>query len=232
MAAPADPWYRDEGDDRPHIHFSGTELLHLLASTVVLTIGFAFALGETSLFFSSPVDLGRVFELLPYSGLIVLTSFILHEFAHKVVAQLRHMWAEFRASVVGLVVALSASIGFGVVLAAPGAVVIYGQADDRDAGIISIVGPWVNLVLGFLAFPFTLTRSPMIEITGIDLFRIVMFINAFLAAFNMLPISPLDGSKVWRWNKAMYLFTVVAIVGLFALWALGETVATCTGQAC
>src|SRR6267143_1602685 len=30
-------------------------------------------------------------------------------------------------------------------------------------------------------------------------------VNAFLAGFNMIPVMPLDGAKVWAWNKAVYV---------------------------
>lgn len=229
--------YDDDFEDGPRIHFSGTEVLHLVASISVLTVAFAFALGQTNLL-SGPILWSRVVHILPYSALIVVTSFMLHEFAHKVAAQLRHMWAEFRASAAGLVFALAASIGAGIVLAAPGAVMIYGHATRRDSGVISIVGPWVNLVLGFLALPFTFTTQRLLPLyeDGWDLFQVVVFVNAFLAAFNMLPISPLDGSKVWKWSKLAYLGTVAAIVVLFALLFLGTPLfgpsTSCVGQAC
>lgn len=236
--APYDPELDDFEDEPAHIHFSGTEILHLVASISVLTVAFAFALGQTSLL-AGPIDWARVVHILPYSALIVVTSFMLHEFAHKVAAQLRHMWAEFRASLAGLAFALAASIGAGIVLAAPGAVMIYGHATRRDSGIISIVGPWVNLTLGFLALPFTFTRQRLLPLYegGWDLFQVVVFVNAFLAAFNMLPISPLDGSKVWAWSKMWYIVTIAAIVLLFGLLFLGTPLfepaqPPCVGQAC
>ena len=36
------------------------------------------------------------------------------------------------------------------------------------------------------------------------------FINALIAAFNMIPFGPLDGRKVLAWDKTIYI-TVVAI---------------------
>ncbi|MDO5826532.1 MAG: site-2 protease family protein, partial [Methanosphaera sp.] len=34
-------------------------------------------------------------------------------------------------------------------------------------------------------------------------------VNSFLALFNLLPIPPLDGSKVIRWNLPLWLITIV-----------------------
>ncbi|MHB8584751.1 MAG: metalloprotease [Thermoplasmatota archaeon] len=227
-------------EDRPRVRFSGIEILHLLASIVVLTVGFSFALGQTSLCnFSLQCGLGmvqwsRVEVLLPWSAIIVVTSFLLHEMAHKVSAQSKHMWAEFRASGYGLITALVAAFATGIVLAAPGAVHIIGDASERDSGVISIVGPMVNIGLAILAIPFTL-RAPTTPLYdgGPDFFQVLLFVNAFLAAFNMLPIYPLDGSKVWRWSKMAYLGTVVVIVALFAVLFLGQTAfGGCVGQSC
>ena len=42
-------------------------------------------------------------------------------------------------------------------------------------------------------------------------FVVTMFTSVWLAFFNMLPIYPLDGSKVLRWNKAVYAVTLMVI---------------------
>jgi Zn-dependent protease len=233
-----------EFEPEPHVHFSRVEVGHLLASIAVLTLGFSFALGgldgtKTSvcgLSFSCTLDgiaWDRVESILPWSAVIVVTSFFLHELAHKVSAQTRDMWAEFRASGYGLVTALLAALVTGVVLAAPGAVHIIGNATKRDSGIISIVGPLVNVALALLAAPFTLAPPANVPvIAGQSVFMIVLFVNAFLAAFNMLPIHPLDGNKVWRWSPAAYVGMIVVILGLFGVYFLGSTALQCVGQAC
>jgi len=39
-------------------------------------------------------------------------------------------------------------------------------------------------------------------------------VNLFLATFNMLPIMPLDGAKVFRWNKLIWVgFFVPLVIG-------------------
>jgi Zn-dependent protease len=38
-------------------------------------------------------------------------------------------------------------------------------------------------------------------------------INAMIAAFNMLPISILDGNKVFSWNVPVFLFLILAAFG-------------------
>jgi len=45
-------------------------------------------------------------------------------------------------------------------------------------------------------------------------FSIGVAINAWLALFNMLPIGPLDGSKVLSWNPIVWV-GIVAVSVLF-----------------
>ena len=52
-------------------------------------------------------------------------------------------------------------------------------------------------------------------------FELVAFLNLILAAFNMLPIGPLDGRKVMRWSWVWFLGVWAMIVGLFASTFLG-----------
>jgi Zn-dependent protease len=38
-------------------------------------------------------------------------------------------------------------------------------------------------------------------------------VNAMIAAFNMLPVSVLDGKKVFAWNKGVFLVLIIAAFG-------------------
>jgi Zn-dependent protease len=220
--------------DRSPFRFSGKELLQLGLATAVLSAAFAFAL---SCSFLIDVGLGCAQEAgikwdtfwwpaLGVSLAVVLGAFVLHELAHKFSAQFYGLWAEFRASVVGLLVALGISAGLGVVVAPPGAVVIRGPATEREAGIISLWGPIVNIVLAGIALPLWLvTDQSAAARTGLplvgNLFQLVLFINVVLAAFNMLPVKPLDGSKIVRWSWLAFALAWLPIVGLFYVLVQG-----------
>jgi Zn-dependent protease len=60
--------------------------------------------------------------------------------------------------------------------------------------LVAIAGPLTNFVLSFIGFAAVV----FIEPTGIwlDILSTFVFINLSLAIFNMLPIPPLDGSRV------------------------------------
>jgi Zn-dependent protease len=234
-------------DDYPEpgaFTLSGTELLHLALSIIVLTIAFAFAFTDSRLIqlpgFGGQQGFARAIEIMPYSALIVVLGFALHELSHKVVAQGYAMWAEFRASAGGLIIGLGFGVLTGFVFAAPGAVHIYGSRDDfgdeRDfleaTGKISVVGPLVNIVIaiGSIAAWIYVFGGRGPQAGGVFVMQLMAFVNAFLAVFNMLPVMPLDGAKVLAWNKLIYL--VVGGFAVFLLWftAFGGYAAVVPGR--
>ena len=48
------------------------------------------------------------------------------------------------------------------------------------------------------------------------IFVFAWYMNVILAGFNMIPIMPFDGAKVWIWNKVVY-FGIIALVVLLYL---------------
>jgi len=189
-----------------------------------IAISFAFAI----IFLR---DLGQVAPVtaLIYLGISLLTvgvGFILHEMAHKFVAIKYGYWAEFRKDNIMLVVAVALAALVGVVFAAPGATVIYSNSADgrglsrEENGKISASGPIVNLVL---CIPFaailllgghgTSTASNIVTMIGM----IGLQVNAMIAAFNMLPVSVLDGKKVWAWNKPVFFVLIIAAFAALVL---------------
>lgn len=69
---------------------------------------------------------------------------------------------------------------------------------DRRKGIIltSLAGPVSNLILAF--FSLLILRAAKPQSRGLDIFLIILAqLNTGLAVFNMIPLSPLDGSKIF-----------------------------------
>lgn len=200
-------------------HASGTELLHLGLSVAVLSTAFAFAFAHLrrAELFAVPdeAEIALALDLLPAAFVLVVLGFLLHELAHKVVAQRLALWAEFRASAGGLGLALLLCVFTTVIFAAPGAVLIVGQATRRHSGLISVAGPLTNIAVGFAFLPF-LGSSPNPPELGPgvgDFFEMAVLVNALLAIFNLLPFPPLDGSKIVRWSAPAYA-GLLALAGL------------------
>lgn len=179
-----------------NITTSKREIFDLLKAWVAISLAF-------SIMFSGGLSLNfKLLYVFFLSALTVGIGFLLHELAHKVVAQHYGCFAEFRSFNQMLVLAIFMSF-FGVVFAAPGAVFISGPVGRRRNGIISAAGPITNLILAliFLVFIF--------YFQGGTISRYGFMINSWLALFNMIPFMNFDGAKVFRWNKAVYAVIVI-----------------------
>ncbi len=194
----------------PRISFSGTEVFHLGVSVAVLSYAFSILLGK------STDPLARLIPepLALLSAFVAVASgFVLHELAHKVVAQRYGHWAEFRAHFPGLGISVLVAAVLHVLFAAPGAVVIQGRVTPRENGLISLVGPGTNFVVAVICLPFFAFKVNADYMT--TLFATVAGINALLALFNLLPFGPFDGRKVLRWNGPMYFVALALSIALF-----------------
>jgi Zn-dependent protease len=197
--------------------FSRIEIVHLLISIFVLTIAFAFALTNNNMIYG----FGN-FKLLPLgiamSFLGILTAFFFHELSHKFMAQRYGLWSEFRMYPMGLLLAFLLAVFTGFVFAAPGAVMFRGDPRNFETGRIAAAGPLANILIAFVTFLlylFVFFETPTIgKIVGF-----ICLINAFLATFNLLPLGPLDGAKVIRWNATVWiiLFSISVAMTIYIL---------------
>ncbi len=153
--------------------------------------------------------------------IILMPAFILHELAHKFVAQRKQLFARYVLHAKGIMFTLiTALIRFGIV--APGFVAIIGQVDKKGNGHISVVGPLTNILLGSIG----LLLAAMTQFFGINTPMLLLFyykmafFNSFLALFNLIPVWNLDGAKVLKWNPWMWLSVSGLSFGMF-LYSLG-----------
>ena len=141
------------------------------------------------------------------------SGFVLHELSHKFVAQRYGYWAEFRMWPLGLVFAMATSL-IGVIFAAPGATYISGaNITGEQNGKISLAGPLTNVGVALVFLPFFLFASPSSVWSLLG--SLGVFINIFLALFNLLPLGPLDGAKVFAWSKSRW---AAAFIPLAIVW--------------
>lgn len=206
------------------------EIEELLIADLVLT--FAFSLVIVGGIYNISKLLSIFVYFIPISFVAVSLSFILHELMHKFVAQRYGAIAAFRTSQYGLAITLITSL-FGFLIGIPGATVIYtNNFTKREDGRVSIAGPLTNFAvfLVFFALGMLLYKNFLTNVTttlSVSMFiynsylhnmiNLTLFISILLAFFNMLPIYPLDGSKVLRWNKGIYATTLIIIFALFLL---------------
>ncbi len=184
-----------------------TEIIHLLVSWITITLAFSI----NSLY----LGISRFIIEFPILLLVLGLGFVLHELGHRTVARKFGLLAVYRAWIPGLLLALGLAVMTGgrFIFAAPGAVYIGGRPiTRRENGLISLAGPAVNIILalGFLGLYLLSPVRSILELVGLY----GMYTNFFLAAFNLLPVPPLDGSKVILWNPVVW-FIAIAIPGIF-----------------
>lgn len=186
--------------------FTNEEIRDLIIAILALALIFAYP------------DLKGLFFI---SLIVVIISFLLHEMGHKFLASRLGCTATFKILPVGILLGfvsmfLKSSIGF--IFFAPGFVEIlpykFGRwgikvirLTPRYLGFITLAGVGINL---FFAFFFMLFPG--------EIFQILSQINILLAFFNLIPIPPFDGSKIFLWSIWFWVFLfLLSIFGLIIL---------------
>jgi Zn-dependent protease len=181
-----------------------------------------FDIGVSVLALSVAFSIGK----LNYFPIILLTvgvGFIAHELAHRFVANHYGAVAFFKAWPEGLLLmfAMAFITGGQFLFAAPGAVYIYSNnLTRRENGIISISGALMNCLLAVLflfigmAIGIGFGGSTTGSNIGTAFITFGTYMNLYLAFFNMIPIPPLDGSKVLAWNFEVWAAFMLILVFL------------------
>lgn len=174
-------------------------------------------------------------------ALLVLVVMPVHEFAHAWAAHLcgddtakwnGRMTLNPMAHLTVPGVVLLVLFGFGY--ARPVPVNTFNlRHGKRDFILVSLAGPLSNLLMAILSVGIfcviaSVSRSmTVIHIASLVFISILMRINITLAIFNMLPIPPLDGSRLWssllpsRWAMVLEQYSQYFIIAMFVLLFAG-----------
>jgi len=186
--------------------FSSTEVRHLTVSALlVMGVGLSIFRGSFSL---------TNLVILVVLALMFASIFLLHEIAHKLVAQHYGLWAEFRLFLLGALLTLL-SVVSPIKFIAPGAVMIAGSASRDTMGKTAVAGPLTNIVLSLAS----LTAAFLLPSQSLQYSVATMSaaFNAWIALFNIIPVSVLDGLKVFEWNKLVWGVAFALSVALTAV---------------
>jgi Zn-dependent protease len=181
---------------------------------------------------------------------VLLTAFVVHEFAHAWTANffgddtprlngrltlnpLSHL------DIMGSILLLVA--GFGWAKPVPVNPYVLNQRSPAAYMLVALAGPMSNFLMAMVAaIPFRLgvlsvydaqlaiaTQESHILPTVPQLLYVFIYINLLLMIFNLLPIAPLDGEKIAtffvpaKWSQAMNAFRSFGPLILLAVIMLG-----------
>lgn len=182
----------------------------------------------TNLLFSNPLAFFIIFPGL-------LMSITIHEFAHAFTAdKLGDPTPRFQGRItlnprahldpLGVVMILLTRFGWGK----PVEFDSYNLKNpQRDTAIIALAGPVSNLVIAFAISLFLKAELlPQVWVMA-GLFQ-VMVINIVLAIFNLVPVHPLDGSKILmsflpaeqaiEYESFMHRYGMFVLIALIIPW--------------
>jgi Zn-dependent protease len=210
--------------------FSPGEISSIIIAWLVLSVAITY--GNFTRLFAGTGNL----EVVVAGFVATATGFIIHEMGHKFVAIRRGYVAHFRLWMWGLLLTLFIVVfsGGGIVFGAPGAVYIapaattayYGYESatrprdpEQENMVISAAGPGINLAFA-VSFLALFLAAPL----GSFLSTIAQFgfaLNVGLGSFNMLPVPPLDGSKIFRKNLIVGLGLALPLWAMFLFLFIG-----------
>ena len=179
-------------------------------------------------------------EFLLFQLLVLLFSVVIHEVAHGLVAEklgdptarlagrltlnpLKHL-DFFGSFFLPLILfTLQSSIIFGWAKPVPYNPLLLVKDLRYGPLKVALAGPISNIFLAIFFGLFLRLSQSIISETMASLFSFIVFINIFLAVFNLLPLPPLDGSKIFTvvlprkyvWELERFSFYGIFIVFLF-----------------
>lgn len=192
------PWYRRE---------LGEPLSWLVGvlSVVVAWVGLGLANPATYMGVSSSYIAG------------IVVGMVVHEAMHRNVARKYGMASQYVTNPLGIIITLVSAL-LPVKLIAPGytKVYIYGPVSRRGMLRSVAAGPASNMLMSLVAL---VVSAPLRGLSPLASGWLNGFaeINSYLALFNLLPIPPLDGSKVIRWDLVLWVTMIASSAVLFVV---------------
>jgi len=143
-------------------------------------------------------------------------ALILHELGHKYAAAVQGFHSEFRVFPILMIGLAAISLtGFAFVLFGG----VFLECEKKDViGKVAIAGPLVNLAISLILIPLWWIDAPLVSFFA----EATIIINSLIAAINLIPCPPLDGFKVFIWNKTCWgvsflaaLLMGMALMGIY-----------------
>ena len=177
-------------------------------SFILAILSLAIVYIRPSYISSNPI----LFVLIPIATATI--AIVPHEIAHRQSARNYGCASRFVLSFKGFLATLlinliSSITGIGFVVFASGYTAImcrFGLLSQDLEGKTALAGPVTNLAIALISI-IVVNSVPLPPLAQIFLLELFSF-NSWVAFFNLIPIPPLDGFKVFRWNRMVWLVAV------------------------
>lgn len=154
---------------------------------------------------------------------IVSLSIVIHELSHKYTAIHLGCYSRYVLHPLGLILTLVSAIPFiPIKIIMPGVTLVSLYTYDpfivrKINGLTSLAGPLSNIVLALVAIAMNSLTYPYLPLLWRVVLILMLRVNSWIALFNLIPIPPLDGSKVLSWNPLIWITLFILSVILYLL---------------
>ena len=175
-----------------------TNLLEIISIIIVtIVLGYIFS-GYIKVY------KGDSLKNFKFAILVTAPAVILHELGHKFIAITLGVSAYFKMWTFGLILGIILRLFHSpFLILAPGYVNITQVIPPYQLAMVAFAGPLVNLILWF-GSALILKKKKYLKRKTLVALHLTKLINMWLFIFNMLPIPPLDGSKIFGYLLGFY----------------------------
>ena len=185
--------------------FAGLSLVEILvAITSAVLIGSAF-------YVVNPNPDRFLFTLALFiaaGGAVV----VLQDLSRRRVARQHGQYAEYQVWPLGTIIMFLTAGFFGCACGKPSRPVYETGRDKstRDAAIECLTGPVLSCIFGCL-FLVLIPLGGLAATVG----SVGFSMNIVLALYSLMPFEPMDGPKVWAWNRAAYMAIFIPLLVIY-----------------
>jgi PKD repeat protein len=186
-------------------HFFGLSASEVLVvEAAVIMVALAFLLADRA-----ELSLQMVLIYM----LVGAVSVVLHDFAHRYFATKHGHDADIRFWGLGTVIMFLTAWLYGNAFAQPYRNLVNreeGIDETREMGVEMVAGPLVSIIL-MIFFLVMVPFGGLWAIAG----GVGFTINLITVVYSLMPISTMDGSAIWKWNRALYLVLFIPIIAFY-----------------
>ncbi len=225
-------FYNLQDKVKRYFRFNEKELRGLLLTAFILALCLSFR--EWG--YGNQVNIAFGLRNLFNAFLITLLAILVHVSAQKIYALDLGYQAEYEIWTFGLVLAfILALLTNGILFfIAVGGFYLHFLEGHRlgyfryelnyfGMGMVAFMGPLANIILAMLfRYLSFISPSPLVSKA--------VLINIYFALFSMIPIPPLDGSKIFYASRYLYFFSTGLIIGASILLFYSGLISTLIGS--